>query len=405
MKCENIEEKISLYIDRQLDWKEEKEFINHIRKCPHCKELLEQTQQLRKMLLELPMEEMPEGLHESILNVIEKEVEGQNKAAALSAKKKKTVFWYRYGAIAASFLLLAAAGNYIYNGMEQKQALTQQLMEQTPEMASLQEDSPQTAVAPMKETITRTTQAPQTSKALPATPTEETNETTEEAENGENTQEGNGENDTQSQDALAQQDSSQTPQAASAQAEQSSAQEQTITMKAAVTEENAPEENSAEQTQKDTKTTLSSGSAAKSVPINMKSKSMKISLKTNDISKITEEMEKKAKQLQGTVQNSTETGSITMQVPASRYDEALSWIEQQGETAEKEEFVEDLAKQYKQIQKQAEEAEKTEKDATEKGQSKRARQARTTIEDCEAALKQLEKAAEIFTIEITLVEG
>ena len=31
MKCENREEKISLYIDRQLDWKEEKEFFEEAR--------------------------------------------------------------------------------------------------------------------------------------------------------------------------------------------------------------------------------------------------------------------------------------------------------------------------------------------------------------------------------------
>ena len=32
MKCENKdrEEKITLYLDRQLDWKEEKEFLKHI---------------------------------------------------------------------------------------------------------------------------------------------------------------------------------------------------------------------------------------------------------------------------------------------------------------------------------------------------------------------------------------
>ena len=37
MKCDvkqqNREEKISLYIDRQLDWKEEKEFLKHIKQC------------------------------------------------------------------------------------------------------------------------------------------------------------------------------------------------------------------------------------------------------------------------------------------------------------------------------------------------------------------------------------
>ncbi len=79
MKCENREEKISLYIDRQLDWKEEKEFLKHIKQCPECKEALQQAQQLRQMLLEIPMEKVPEGLHQNIMEAINNEIEEKQK--------------------------------------------------------------------------------------------------------------------------------------------------------------------------------------------------------------------------------------------------------------------------------------------------------------------------------------
>ena len=79
MKCENREEKISLYIDRQLDWKEEKEFLKHIKECPECKQALQQAQQLRQMLLEMPMEEVPEELHKNIMEAINKEMATKQK--------------------------------------------------------------------------------------------------------------------------------------------------------------------------------------------------------------------------------------------------------------------------------------------------------------------------------------
>ena len=54
MKCDvkqqNREEKISLYIDRQLDWKEEKEFLKHIKQCEECNKALQQAKQIREML-------------------------------------------------------------------------------------------------------------------------------------------------------------------------------------------------------------------------------------------------------------------------------------------------------------------------------------------------------------------
>ena len=104
MKCDvkqqDREEKISLYIDRQLDWKEEKEFLKHIKTCPECKHELQQAQQLRQMLLDMPIEPFPEGLHESIMKSLEKEM----------SPAKKRIAWQKYGVLAACFLLLTFAG-------------------------------------------------------------------------------------------------------------------------------------------------------------------------------------------------------------------------------------------------------------------------------------------------------
>ena len=414
MKCEKIEEKISLYMDKQLDWKEEKEFINHIRQCPRCKEQLEQAQQLRKMLLEIPMEEVPKELHENIMAVIEKKVKNQNKTTSLSSKKKKTMLWYRYGAIAASFLLVIAAGNYIYKGIEQKQAVTEELMEKTVDTANVQSASPpmqvqtQQVTAPMQETIEQITQAPITSKALPATPTEVSEEETTEEETSEKDAAQNSTDTTLTEDITTENQQTDTTEETtkdsntSEQLSTEATTEEPVLMKAALTAEDTSEET---QEQEDINVATVSGNSARSIPANMKSKSMKMSLKTKDVQKMAEEIAKKAKQLQGSVQAEYEQNSITIQVPYSRYEDALNWIEQQGETGEKEEVTEDLAKQYKEIQKQAEQAKKIEKDATEKGQTKRAKQAQKTIQEYEAALKQLENTAKFSTIEITLIEG
>ena len=73
MKCDvkqqDREEKISLYIDRQLDWKEEKEFLKHIKQCEECNKALQQAKQIREMLLTLPDEDVTDEVLEEAKNM------------------------------------------------------------------------------------------------------------------------------------------------------------------------------------------------------------------------------------------------------------------------------------------------------------------------------------------------
>ena len=179
MKCEdkNREEKITLYMDRQLDWKEEKEFLKHIKTCPECKHALQQAQQLRQMLLDIPMEPLPEGLHENIMKSIEKEMK--------KSPAKKEFAWQKYGALAACFLILALAGKQFYQKTDQG---TEQ---GTPQVASMPFDETAKPVEmkmmEIEESVeatevieearsyptiiqSRNVTAPETAKALPATP-------------------------------------------------------------------------------------------------------------------------------------------------------------------------------------------------------------------------------------------
>ena len=100
MKCDvkqqNREEKISLYIDRQLDWKEEKEFLKHIKQCEECNKALQQAKQIREMLLTLPDEDVPEELHNDIMKAIQKEMTTK----ISPAKNKKNIDFTKYGALA-----------------------------------------------------------------------------------------------------------------------------------------------------------------------------------------------------------------------------------------------------------------------------------------------------------------
>ena len=82
----------------------------------------------------------------------------------------------------------------------------------------------------------------------------------------------------------------------------------------------------------------------------------------------------------------------------------INWLGEQCKVLEKNEFIEDLAQQYKEIQKQAENAVSKQKQAEQKGQSRKAQDAKKVQQDCQTALEELEKTAEFATISITFSE-
>ncbi len=436
MKCENREEKISLYIDRQLEWKEEKEFLKHMKECPECKEALQQAQQIRQMLLEMPMEEVPEGLHENIVKAIEKEMQ------LSPTKSKKRIAWQKYGAMAATFLVLIG-GSYFYSTTRPHSTTT---TDNTAEIASMQlsdtmaeaqlETEPQcieessiesagiepqdmeqeqyNAVEEVEQspiiTQTRSANAPETAKSLPATPNLGAGFTRD------NKTVAKGEEAAEAAEI-----------AATEQAEQKQNDNEDVTVDTAITRQSEEQQSVLTQPVADDKKVQNDkgkeedteqaeiggenndnviSSVRRSIPANMKSKSLQISFKTKQAEALAKNIEKRVKSLQGEIETpyKKEQNSMTIKIAATQYNDVVNWLGQQCEVTDRNEIVEDLAKQYREIQQQLDTAKAKEKQAEQNGQSRKAQEARKTQKECEKALEELQKTADNATIHITFVE-
>lgn len=420
MKCEDREEKISLYIDRQLDWKEEKEFLKHIRECPECKEALQQAQQLRQMLLEIPMEKVPQGLHQNIMEAINKEMETKAKVSPL--KKTKSTAWQKYVAVAASFLILAGVSKVYFRHTPNVTESTQ-----TAEIASMQleqtdveqTDIEQQQISPTI-TQTRSVKAPETAKALPATPNLTAAGSTEkDMEGGEEQQQIQQEQAIQGQQEPKEQSKEITQEKQTLQQynaddtenkeeeEPQYTQQEIMIQPMAAGEEKKEEKEISVSAQNDGAESIEdtvTNTIRRSVPTNMKSKSLQISLKSKNEQKIVENIEKRTKSLKGEIETPYTDNSMTVKIPVSEYTDVVNWLGQQCEVTNKNEIIEDLGKQYKEIQQQLDEAKQIEKQATQKEQPRKAQEARKTQKECEKALEELQKTADFATIYITFVE-
>lgn len=421
MKCENREEKISLYIDRQLDWQEEKEFLKHIKECPECKEALQQAQQIRQMLLDMPMEEVPQGLHDSIVKTIQKEIQ------LSPAKNTKRISWQKYGALAASFLLLIG-GAYFYkttlqqhsSTAETTEMATMQLEEATPNLAM---NIPEEVVEEQYDTdesqlpmITqkRSVNAPETAKALPKTPSlgagftrdaKKKAEGEEQAEAEKVTEQGQ-ETETTEQKQIEQTQSNDDEEKNGAEngAEQQSVLTQPVTEDEKTKNDKKEGENTEQTQEKEGDSEEVVTNVRRAVPTNMKSKSLQISLKAKQPEQTAKNIEKRAKSLKGEIEVPYEQSGMTIKIPVAQYNDVVNWLGQQCEVTDRNEIVEDLGKQYKEIQQQLDEAKAKEKQAKQKGQSRRAQEARKTQKECEKALEELQKTADFATIHITFIE-
>ncbi|NDO45922.1 zf-HC2 domain-containing protein [Clostridium sp. MD294] len=415
MKCENREEKISLYIDRQLDWKEEKEFLKHIKQCPECKKALQQAQQLRQMLLEMPMEKVPQGLHQNIMEAINKEMETKAKTKVSPLKKTKNIAWQKYVAVAASFLVLAGVSKvYFHNKTDVAENA------QTAEIASIQLQQANVEQTEVEQqqisptiTQTRSVKAPETAKALPATPAltaaGSTEDDVKDVEGGEEQQVAKEQITQQQKETTQQKEILQQYDENDNGNELQHTQQDIMIQPMSAGEDKEDKEDKKEKMSTESDETESiedaiTNTVRKSVPANMKSKSLQISLKSKNEQKIAQDVEKRTKSLKGEIETHYAENSMTVKIPISEYNDIVNWLGQQCEIINKNEIVEDLGKQYKEIQQQLEQAKQIEKQATQKEQPRKAQEARKTQKECEKALEELQKTADFATIHITFVE-
>ena len=113
MRCDSVYEIISLYIDGQLN-KEEEQFIRHINTCEDCRREFSEISEVSGALSNLPLLDLPEGVHESIMDKVKIIVEGEGFPKDEQAKAPARTFagrlsglsWKKYSAIAAGVVVV-----------------------------------------------------------------------------------------------------------------------------------------------------------------------------------------------------------------------------------------------------------------------------------------------------------
>ena len=112
MKCNEINDKLSLYIDNELSHEEMQQVEEHLHSCEKCQKILEEYKNLISVLRNLPEEEPPVGyckrLHEKLL---ESNPQSKTKKAASKIKSFNRNKWLKYGSLAAALVLVFVAAN------------------------------------------------------------------------------------------------------------------------------------------------------------------------------------------------------------------------------------------------------------------------------------------------------
>ena len=112
MKCNEICDKLSLYIDNELSHEEMQQVEEHLQSCEKCQKELEEYKNLISVLQGLPEEEPPEGyckrLHKKLL---ENSPQSKSSKAASIFKNFNRYKWLKYGSIAVALAVVFIAAN------------------------------------------------------------------------------------------------------------------------------------------------------------------------------------------------------------------------------------------------------------------------------------------------------
>ena len=122
MKCDEINDRLSLYIDNELSPEEMRQVEEHLQSCEICQKEYEDYKNLISVLNGLPEEEPPEGyckrLHKKLL---ENRPQGKDKKQTSKIMSLNRSKWLKYGSIAAALVLvIAVAGINNFGGMGMK---------------------------------------------------------------------------------------------------------------------------------------------------------------------------------------------------------------------------------------------------------------------------------------------
>lgn len=128
MKCIEVEEKVSLYIDDMLENDEKRQVELHLDECQSCKELYDLLLTNVHLCQELPMIDLPEGfeeqLHQKLLEVkVEEQESDLSEEYIIPKKKHKKYKWRIYASIAAVFIVCIVSIATVNNGVMDKKEM------------------------------------------------------------------------------------------------------------------------------------------------------------------------------------------------------------------------------------------------------------------------------------------
>lgn len=113
--CDRFEEKLSAYLDGALGHAEMAEVAAHLEKCPACSALLDKMRRLEE-LASGAVTDFDDALMEKLESRIAADIERLPESAeeARPVKARIIPMWYRYAAIAASFIIVFLAGRMAF---------------------------------------------------------------------------------------------------------------------------------------------------------------------------------------------------------------------------------------------------------------------------------------------------
>ena len=119
MKCENIKELMSMYIDNEINEVDKAKFEKHIAQCPQCKEEYEILKDLVLECSEIDEVELPQGFVEELHNKL---MEAQaNKPSKLTLFMRRANWKPAVGAVAAVLILAISINSLVGNNSLKKE--------------------------------------------------------------------------------------------------------------------------------------------------------------------------------------------------------------------------------------------------------------------------------------------
>ncbi|MDF2591111.1 MAG: hypothetical protein K0S75_577 [Clostridia bacterium] len=122
MKCENIKELMSMYIDNEINEVDKAKFEKHIAQCPQCKEEYEILKDLVLECSEIDEVELPQGFMDELHHKL---IEAQNnKPSKFTQFMRRTNWKPAVGAVAAVLILAISINSLVGNNpLKQEQSL------------------------------------------------------------------------------------------------------------------------------------------------------------------------------------------------------------------------------------------------------------------------------------------